>query len=271
MANYELLISRARSIRRRILTMSEAARAPHIACALSCVDILTALYTEVARVSPARTDAPDRDRIILSKGHASAALYACLAECGYLEVSCLNSYAADGSMLAEHPSRCQPPGIEATTGSLGHGLGLGVGLAKAARLMGVDYRVFVVLSDGECNEGSVWEAALWAPKHDLGHLTAIIDFNKLQATGKSTEITQLEPLADKWRAFGWDTREIDGHDFGQLLEALTAPSDGRPRAVVAHTVKGKGVSFMENNLEWHYRPLSPDDLRRGLAELEGGS
>jgi len=271
MESYDTLRKRARAVRRRVVAMSAAARAPHVASALSCVDILVALYCNVARVSPAAVESPDRDRIILSKGHASAALYACLAECGFIDPACLDSYAADGSMLAEHPSRCMPPGVEVTTGSLGHGLGLGIGLAKAARLQGRDYRVFVVMSDGECNEGSVWEAALWAPRQGLDNLVAIVDFNKLQATGRSCEITQLAPLAQKWQAFGWDAHEIDGHDFAALVGALTAASDGRPRAVIAHTVKGKGVSFMEDDLEWHYRPPTPDDVRRAADELGDGS
>jgi transketolase len=263
------LQEKARLVRRHVVTMSSVARAPHVASALSCVDVLTALYFEVARVGPDLVDDPGRDRIILSKGHASAALYACLAEAGFLDPAGLSRYAADGSVLAEHPSRGTLPGIEVTSGSLGHGLGLGVGLALSARMDRQDWRVFAVLSDGECNEGSTWEAALWAPRQGLANLTAVVDFNKFQAIGRSTEITALEPLADKWRAFGWDTCEIDGHDFSQLLPALARPTTGKPRAIVAHTIKGKGVSFMEGDLEWHYRPPSADDLRRALAELEG--
>jgi len=247
--------------------MSSVARAPHVASALSCVEILTALYFEVARFGPELAQRPDRDRVILSKGHASAALYACLAEAGCLDPAALATYAADGSELAEHPSRDTLRGIEVTTGSLGHGLGLGVGLALGAKLGGEQWRVFVVLSDGECNEGSVWEAALWTPPQKLDNLIMIVDFNKLQATGSSTQITALEPLADKWRAFGWDVSEIDGHDFDQLLPALERAPCGKPRAVIAHTIKGKGVSFMEGDLEWHYRPPSADDLRRALDEL----
>jgi transketolase len=247
--------------------MSSIARAPHVACALSCVDILTALYFKSARVGPDKVERPDRDRVILSKGHASAALYACLAEAGFLDPATLHDYAADGSVLAEHPSRGTLPGVEVTSGSLGHGLGLGVGLALGARMRAEDWRVFVILSDGECNEGSTWEAALWAPAQGLANLTAIVDFNRFQAIGRSTDITALEPLADKWQAFGWDVREIDGHDFGQLVPVLERPLSGKPRAVIAHTIKGKGVSFMEGDLEWHYRPPSADDLRRALQEV----
>lgn len=247
--------------------MSSAAEVPHVASALSCTDILVSLYFSVARVGPETVDSPDRDRVILSKGHASACLYACLAERGFIDVSRLDTFCKDGSALAEHPSRGIVPGVEITTGSLGHGLGVGVGLALAARLRGSSARVFVVLSDGECNEGSIWEAAMWAPRRSLDNLTAIVDFNKLQATGSSTEITELEPLVDKWRAFGWDSVEIDGHDIAQILEVSRPAANGRPVAIVAHTVKGRGVSFMEGDLEWHYRFPGSDDLRRALEEV----
>jgi len=249
--------------------MSAAGHAPHVASALSCVDILVALYFEVARLDPGCPEAPDRDRILFSKGHASAALYACLAERGFFPLSHLAEYAQDGSMLGEHPTRLALPGIEMTSGSLGHGLGLGIGLGLAAKMDATGARIFVVLSDGECNEGSLWEAALWAPAHALDNVVAVIDFNKLQATGRSTEITSLAPLAEKWRTFGWEAVEVDGHNIAELVRALEAPMQGRPRAVVAHTVKGKGVSFMENDLEWHYRPPSADDLARAFAELGG--
>jgi transketolase len=248
--------------------MSSVARAPHVASSLSCVDILVALYFHAARVDPASAEAPDRDRVILSKGHASAALYACLAERGYFDRSRLTSYCADGSPLAEHPSRGTLPGIEASTGSLGHGLGLGAGMALAARRRGSASRVFVVLSDGECNEGTVWEAAMWAPRHSLSNLIAIVDFNKFQATGDSTRITQLTPLDEKWRSFGWDCTEVDGHDHAQLLASFAPSARVRPRAVIAHTIKGKGVSFMEANLEWHYRPPLGAEYERALEELE---
>ena len=262
----EDLVTVARRIRRAVVEMSARAGVAHVASALSCVDILVALYFRVAQTAPEPALAPDRDRIILSKGHASAALYACLAERGFIAKSLLATFAADGSVLGEHPTYNAVPGVEATTGSLGHGLGIGAGLAFAARLDRKSWRVFVVLSDGECNEGSVWEAAQWAPVHDLSNLCAIVDFNGWQATGRSTEITRLEPLADKWRAFGWDVSEIDGHDL-ELLAGTLSRQTSKPHVVVAHTIKGKGVSFMENDLEWHYRPPSRDDLARALAEL----
>lgn len=259
----------ARRIRAHVITMSWRARAPHVASALSCVDILVALYFRVARLYCDDPVHPNRDRIILSKGHACAALYACLAEFGYTPVEQLESFAQPGSVLGLHPNRLPHLGIEATTGSLGHGLGVGTGMAIASQIDGRSNRVFVVLSDGECNEGSVWEAAMWAPAHRLSNLVAIVDFNKLQAIGRSTEITALAPLADKWSAFGWDTVEINGHDMGQLHDALSFQHPTKPRAIIAHTVKGKGVSFMENDIEWHYRPPSDADRVRALADLNG--
>jgi transketolase len=265
------LLQKARTIRAHVLRMSSVGKASHVASALSCVEIMVTLYFRVARVDPSRAKDSDRDRVILSKGHGCATLYACLAERGFMEISRLSTYAADGSALAEHPSYGAFPGIEATTGSLGHGLGIATGLALAAKIQENGARVFVVLSDGECNEGSTWEAALWAPRYPLDNLTVIIDFNKLQASGRSTEITQLQPMADKWRAFGWDTVEVDGHDFEQLVAALTAAEAEQPHAVIAHTIKGKGVSFMENDLEWHYRSPNEEDLRRALDEIGGGT
>jgi len=258
----------AKRVRKQILIMSSTAKAPHVASALSCVEILVALYFKVANVWPERPDAPERDRILLSKGHGCTALYACLAERGFFPVSRLAAYANDGSSMGLHPVRGALPGVEASTGSLGHGLGLGIGMAVAARMDRTGARVFTVLSDGECNEGSVWEAALWAPAHNLDNLVAVIDFNKLQATGRSTELTCLSPLPAKWEAFGWDVSEIDGHDLRAVTEALESPPDRKPRAVIAHTVKGKGVSFMEDETEWHYSPPSPNELERALAELE---
>jgi len=250
----------------QIVQMSGNAGAPHVASALSCTDILVALYFGAAQVAPERAGDPTRDRVILSKGHASAALYACLVARGFFPAALLDEYAGDNSRLGEHPTLGTVPGIESSTGSLGHGLGIGTGMALAARLDNRPSRVFVVLSDGECNEGAVWEAAMWAAGQRLGNLCAIVDANGLQAIGRSNEITALEPLADKWRAFEWDVTELDGHDVDRLHTVLAEPH-ARPHAVVARTVKGKGVSFMEDVLEWHYRPPSPDDVARALKEL----
>jgi len=264
-----MLQARARAVRARVLRMAHAGKTPHVASALSCVDLLVALYFSVLRIDPAKPGAENRDRLLLSKGHGCMAQYGALAERGFFPESVLDEYARDGGRLAEHPSPHCVPGIEAATGSLGHGLSLGAGLALAAKLRGASYRVFVVLSDGECYEGSVWEAALFAPAQRLDGLIAIIDYNGWSAMGR-TDLA-MNPFAEKWRAFGWSVKEIDGNDLAAVASVLSAlPFEpGRPSAVIARTVKGKGVSFMENDLEWHYRPPTEDDLRRALREIGG--
>jgi len=264
------LESIARRIRRAAVRMSHDADVPHLGSSLSCVDILTALYWATARIDPAKPDAPGRDRIILSKGHAVSSLYAALSYRGFFPETTLASFGRPGACLAEHPYPGCVPGIEAATGSLGHGLSLGLGMALAGKTLGLDYRTFVVLSDGECNEGSVWEAAMMAPAQKLDNLTAIIDYNRWQATGRSEEVLALAPLAEKWKAFGWRTQEVDGHDMAALLRALRAPSGGdeKPSVIVAKTVKGKGVSFMEDNNNWHYRVPNEEELKNALKELE---
>ena len=264
-----MLQARARAVRARVLRMAHAGKTPHVASALSCVDLLVALYFSVLRIDPAKPGAENRDRLLLSKGHGCMAQYGALAERGFFPESVLDEYARDGGRLAEHPSPHCVPGIEAATGSLGHGLSLGAGLALAAKLRGASYRVFVVLSDGECYEGSVWEAALFAPAQRLDGLIAIVDYNGWSAMGR-TDLA-MNPFAEKWRAFGWSVKEIDGNDLAAVASVLSAlPFEpGRPSAVIARTVKGKGVSFMENDLEWHYRPPNEDDLRRALREIGG--
>jgi transketolase len=259
----------ARRIRARLVELSHRRRVPHLASALSCVDILVAAYWQAMRLDPQRPGWLDRDRLILSKGHAATALYAVLAERGFFEATILDSLASAGSPLEEHPSCNCVPGVEASTGSLGHGLALGIGMALAAVIQNRSYRVFVVLGDGECNEGSVWEGAMFAAAHRLGHLTVIVDFNKWQATGRSCEVMALEPLREKWAAFGWQAHEVDGHDPQALAARLAAgaPDDPRPRAIVANTVKGRGVSFMEDDNNWHYRIPSADELVRARQEL----
>jgi transketolase len=249
--------------------MAHAGRTPHVASALSCVDLLVALYFSALRIDPAKPEDPDRDRLLLSKGHGCMAQYGVLAERGFFPEVVLEEYARDGGRLAEHPGPHCVPGIEAATGSLGHGLPIGAGLALAAKVRGKSYRVFVVLSDGECYEGSVWEAALFAPAQRLDGLTAIVDYNGWSAMARTHPT--MEPLAEKWRAFGWSVREMDGHDVEALASALTAVpfEPGRPSAIIARTVKGKGVSFMENDLEWHYRPPNDQDLKRALLEISG--
>lgn len=250
--------------------MTGSANASHIGSALSAADLLAVLYGRVLRYDPRRPDRPDRDRCILSKGHGCTALYAVLAESGFFPVGWLDDFYQDGSPLAGHATHKGVPGVEVSTGSLGHGLSLSVGMAIAAKRASMLYRVFCVLSDGECDEGSTWEAALFAPQHRLDNLVAIIDYNKIQSFGAVKDVIDLEPLAAKWRAFGWAVREVDGHDIPALEEALTAIpyEQGRPSCVVAHTVKGKGVSFMEHQLLWHYRAPRDETMAQALAELE---
>ena len=263
------LAALARRIRSRLVEMSHVAETPHLGSALSCVDILVAAYWGFLRIDPAQPLADSRDRFILSKGHAATALYAVLAERGFFDARLLASYNEDGGVLPEHPGLQCVPGVEAATGSLGHGLPLALGMALAGRIRGLDYRCVVLMSDGECEEGSVWEAALFAPAHRLDGVVAIVDYNKWQATGRSDEIMSLAPLVEKWRAFGWDAVEVDGHDLDALLAALRRPADGtgRPRVIVAHTVKGRGVSFMEDDNNWHYRIPTADEVRRARHEL----
>ncbi|MEZ5356972.1 MAG: transketolase [Bryobacteraceae bacterium] len=255
-------------IREHSLRMVHRARASHIASSLSMTDLLAVLYGRVLRVDPARPDWPERDRLIVSKGHAAAALYAVLAERGFFPVEELDRYCESGSRLLGHVSH-HVPGVELSTGSLGHGLPVGGGMALASKRGGAGWRVFVLLSDGELDEGSVWEQALLAPQLGLDNLVAIVDYNKMQSFGSVAEVADLAPLADKWRAFRWGVREIDGHDHTAIAAALgQAPFEpGRPSVVIAHTVKGKGVSFMEQDLAWHYRSPDLAQLARALDEV----
>lgn len=260
----------AARLRGRVIEMSHAAQAAHLASALSCCDILAAAYWHALRIDPERPDDPLRDRFILSKGHAAAALYAALAFRGFFDPAELDTYCRDGGRLAEHPPAHGLPGVEAATGSLGHGLPIGTGMALAARINNQAYRVFAVLSDGECNEGSVWEAAMFAAAQLLANLCVVVDYNKWQATARSNETLALAPLRDKWAAFGWDAHEVDGHDVGALarrLAAIPARGEGRPVALIAHTVKGKGVSFMEDDNNWHYRAPTAEEVRKAHQEL----
>jgi transketolase len=262
------LAARARAVRAATVRMAHDGKTPHVGSALSAVDVLVALYFHAMRGDPVAGSADD-DLFILSKGHGCMSYYATLAERGVFPASLLASYAQNGGALPEHPTPGHIPGIRVATGSLGHGLAIAAGMAHARALDGRPGRVFTLLSDGECNEGSVWEAAMFAAGRRLDNLIAIVDYNKLQAMGRSDEVTGLAPLADKWRAFGWGTQEIDGHDLTAVVVALDAlpTAPGRPNAIVAHTVKGKGVSFMEDDLEWHYRPPNDADLARALAEI----
>jgi len=261
----------ARRIRRELVEMSHRARAPHLGSCLSCVDILVAAYWSVLDVNPTQPAADARDRLILSKGHGAAALYATLAHRGFFPIEDLATFNQPGSNLPEQPSPGGAPGIEAATGSLGHGLSIGLGMALAARIKRLPYRVLVVLSDGECNEGAVWEAAMFAGAHQLSNVVAIVDFNRWQATGRSEEIMAISPLAQKFEAFGWSAREVDGHSIEALAETMqSAPFDhGKPTALIARTVKGKGISFMEDDNNWHYRIPNQDELQAALEELNG--
>jgi len=261
---------RCRGIRASVLRMAYSGRTPHVGSALSCVEIVTCLYFSVLVIDPARPNWPDRDRFILSKGHGCMALYATLAERGFFPLSLLSEYALDGGCFAEHPGAGCAPGIDAASGSLGHGLSLAAGLALASRISGRPFRAFALLSDAECCEGSVWEAAAFASRYALNNLIAIVDFNKWSAMERTQPM--VGDLAGKWRAFGWRVAEVDGHDVEGLTAALreAQPEVGKPTAVIAHTVKGKGVSFMEDDLEWHYRPPNAEDLSRALAEVERG-
>src|SRR5882757_7483096 len=252
----------AAQFRARVVFMSNAAKAAHLASALSCMDIVALLYHSVLQLDPLRPKWDDRDRFILSKGHAAAALYVALAYKGFIPESALSTYGLAGSLLEEHPSP-KLPGVEAATGSLGHGLPQGCGMALAARIKRQGHRTFVLMSDGECNEGSVWEACMFAAAQRLGNLCAIVDFNKWQATGRSREVLALDPLVDKFKSFGWDVREIDGHDHAQIAHAVEHVSirEQKPTMVVAHTVKGRGVSFMEDDNNWHYRIPTVEEVQ----------
>lgn len=241
----------------------------HIGTCLSMADLLACLYGGILRVDPVRPQWSDRDRFILSKGHGVAILYAALAECGFFPKSRLATYAQDHSPLTSHPNHLVE-GIEFSTGSLGHGLPVGCGLALAARRAGERWRTIVLMSDGELDEGSNWEAFLFAAHHRLDNLAAIVDYNKIQSLGRVSAVMELEPLVEKLRAFRWSVREIDGHDHAAIDAALgsTPWEEGRPSIVLAHTVKGKGVSFMEDDLLWHYRSPDAGELARALNELE---
>lgn len=258
----------ARRVRRHALTMVHAARSSHIGTCLSMTDILAVLYSGVLRVDPAAPRAAGRDRLVVSKGHGAAAMYAVLAESGFFPVADLASYCRDGSPLTGHINH-HVPGVDVSTGSLGHGIPIAAGLALAAQRQGADWRAYVLLSDGELDEGTTWEAALFAQHHRLDNLVAIVDYNKIQSFGRVSEVLELEPLAAKWRAFNWEVVELDGHDHAALDQALRAApfQAGRPSVILAHTVKGKGVPFMEDDLLWHYRSPSDEQLTAALAAL----
>lgn len=264
------IVQLARRIRIHALRMTSRGGSSHVGAAFSIADLLAVLYGGgLLRHDPAKPRWPGRDRFILSKGHAGAAVYATLAEVGFFPTAQLETHYQDGSVLSGHVSHKGIPGVELSTGSLGHGLGVGVGMAKALRLAGSASRAFVLLSDGECDEGTIWEAALFAQHHALDNVVAIVDYNKIQSLARVDETMALEPFRQKWESFNWNVIEVDGHDHDRLQAAFSdLPRNGRPTVVIAHTIKGKGVSFMENTVLWHYRTARGEEFARALAELE---
>jgi transketolase len=255
----------ALKIRLHTLKMIDLAKASHIASCFSVIDLLAVLYFSILRIDLLNPKAMKRDRCVFSKGHAAAAVYATLAERGFFPLERLKTFCGKNSELLGHLSH-EIPGVECSTGSLGHGLSIGCGMALAEKREEIGYRTFVVISDGELNEGSIWEAILFAAHHRLHRLTLIIDYNKIQSFGNTADIINLEPLSKKFEAFNWDVVEIDGHDYQQIEKALSMEEGIKPKVVIAHTIKGKGVSFMENQLKWHY--TNPDCMQYMQAEKE---
>jgi len=261
----------AHTIRRRTIETSARAKIPHLGSCLSCVELLIALYWRELNINPKAPVSPKRDRFVLSKGHVAPVLFQVLAERGFFPVEQLSEFGKPGSVFHEHPPKPgYIPGVEAATGSLGHGLPMALGMAVANRIQGKQNRCYGLLSDGECNEGSIWEAAMFAAGQNVHSLTAIVDYNKWQATGRSQEVLALEPLTAKWQAFGWHAQQIDGHDFEAITQALSAArtETKKPSVIVADTVKGRGVSFMEDDNNWHYRTPNNEELGKALAELK---
>ncbi|MBE4740851.1 MULTISPECIES: transketolase [Streptomyces] len=263
----ERLRAMSAEIRLMVLDMIDRAGMGHIGGDFSVTDILATLFGAVVDVDPEHPDAPGRDRFILSKGHSAAALYATLAHCGYFPRSELAGFTTAASALNGHPDRRKVPGVETNTGPLGHGLPVAVGCALGARLRGDDSRTVVVLGDGELQEGSNWEAAMTAGHQELAGLYAVVDRNRLQQGARTEDTVGLAPLAEKWAAFRWEVRETDGHDHAALLAAFAPSTSGRPVAVIAHTVKGKGVSFIEDRAEWHHKVPDQDQVRAAVEEL----
>jgi transketolase len=265
------LDERSKYLRRLIVRSLDKGQRGHIGSSMSLVEIMRVLYDDVLRYRAAEPNWPERDRMILSKGHGCLAQYVVLADKGFIPLETLDTFCHRDSILGGHPEGSKIPGVEASTGALGHGLSIGVGMALAARISMRDSRVFVVMGDGEINEGSVWEAALCAGKHRLSNLTAMVDYNKIQSAGPTSEIQDLEPLVDKWRAFGFATVEVDGHDVAALRATLArAPfAADRPSAIICHTVKGKGLPFAENDANWHHKSkIAPETVVQMYSALE---
>lgn len=262
-------IELAKRLRIHALQMTSQAGSSHIGSMLSIADIVSVLYCDVLKVDPSQPRWSQRDRVILSKAHAGAILYAALAEKGFFPIHDLATYYQNGSRLGGHVSHGDVPGVEMSFGSLGHGLPVGAGMAYAAKLDHADHRVFVLLGDGECDEGSNWEAILFCAHHRLDNMIVIVDYNKIQSLDTVANTLGLEPFADKWRAFGWGVQEVDGHCHAAIKSALKeAPwKAGVPNCLIAHTTKGKGVSFMENSVLWHYRAARGEEYEKALQEL----
>ena len=255
-------------LRRHVVRMCSTGGSSHVGSCLSMADIIAVLYGEVLRVDPSDPAWPDRDRFILSKGHAGACVYAALAERGFFPLGALERHYRNGANLSGHISHQGVAGVELSTGSLGHGLGVGAGMAMQLRRAGGRQRVYVVLSDGECDEGSTWEAVLFAAHHGLTNLCAVVDYNKLQSLASVSETLELEPFVQKWRAFGWTALRVDGHDHGALRRAFAeAALGGRPTCILADTIKGRGVSFMEGQVLWHYRAPRGEEFEAAMREL----
>ncbi|MBC8277973.1 MAG: transketolase [FCB group bacterium] len=257
-------------VRKHAVMMTNRGNSSHIGSTLSIADIIAVLYGQVMNHDPDNPKWPERDRFILSKGHAGTGIYAVLAECGYFDPKILEQHCQNGSKLSGHVSHIGIPGVELSTGSLGHGLSVGVGMAYAAKLDDKKHRVFTLMSDGEWDEGSNWEAAIFAGHHRLSNLIAIIDYNKIQSLAPVAEVLNLEPFADKFSAFGWRVIEVDGHDHDDLIAKLDVQPGNvsAPTAIIANTVKGKGVSFMEHQVLWHYRTPQDEEFEAAMSELE---
>jgi len=265
-----LLDEKARAVRREILLMVQRANSGHVGGSLGAADLMVALYHVIMRHDPKNPGWPDRDRFVLSKGHCTPVLYAVLADCGYFPAADLFTFRQIGSHLQGHPYAPKTPGVDASTGTLGLGLSTACGLAVAAKLRGAKHTVFVLCGDGEQQEGQIWEAAMFANKYHLDNLIAFTDRNRLQTDGDTEDVMPLDPLPEKWRAFGWNSWEIDGHDFNAIIGAVAQARSqpGRPTMIVANTTKGRGVSFMENAAEWHGTPPSLEQCHRALLELQ---
>ncbi len=266
--NIDELERLANRLRKHSIRMINRAKSSHVGGNFSMAEIMAVLYGRILKLKPEQPDWEDRDRFILSKGHAAAIYYAVLAERGFFPIEWLDSFYTNGARFAGHASQ-GVPGIEISSGSLGHGLPMADGMALAAKIDEKSYRIYSVLSDGECQEGSTWEAVMFAAHHHLDNLVVIVDYNKIQAMGNVSDIVNLEPFAERWRSFGWSVQEVDGHNVSALVNSLEAIpfTSGKPSCVIAHTIKGKGVSFMENTVLWHYRSPQGEEYDSAMLEL----